>query len=127
MHIHSTFALLEVVGSTMETPLKEVVTTLPKMAVNGAGAVHSYPTPAGVNVTMTAEQSRPVDIEEVIIHHINHPKGKRGLSTDLHVLACKISLQTRRNSLEQSGSSSLTVVVNFNTMIFFHCSFRTQV
>ena len=129
-------ALLKVVGGTirdgisMETPLKEVVTTLPKMAINEAGAVHSYPTPAGVNVTMTAEQSRPVDIEEAIIHHINHPTGKRGLSTDLHVARMynlTISLQTRRNSSERSGSSSLTVVVNFNTMIFFHYSFRTQV
>ena len=83
-------ALLKVVGSTirggisMEAYLREVVTTLPKMAVK-AGVVHSYPTPAGVNVTMRAEQSRPVDIEEVIIHHINHPTGKRGLSTYLHV------------------------------------------
>ena len=33
---------------------------------------------------MRAEQNRPVDIE-VIIHHINHPTGKRGWSTDLHV------------------------------------------
>ena len=41
---------------------------------------------------MRAEQSRPVDIEEVII---NPPTGKRGLSTDLHV-ACMYNLPSNK-------------------------------
>ena len=80
-------AMLRVVGGTirdggvsMTTSLDEVVSSFPKMPIHasdGAGAVHPDPTPACVNVTMdTIQQSRPVSIEEELIHHINHSSGK---------------------------------------------------
>ena len=81
-------ALLKVVGGTirggnvaMATSLDKVVGSFPKMAINvpgdGAGAVHSDPIPAGVNVTKdTSQQSRSVSIENELIDHINHSTGK---------------------------------------------------
>ena len=66
---------------SMATSLDKVVGSYPKMAINvpgdGAGAVHSDPIPAGVNVTKdTSQQSRSVSIENELIDHINHSTGK---------------------------------------------------
>ena len=84
-------ALLKVIGGfvTSGSMLKaismdEVVRMLPKMPTNapsdGAGA---NPTPAHFHDTMdTTKQSRAAAIEEMI-HHINHPSGRKGLRTDL--------------------------------------------
>ena len=79
-------ALLKVVGGTirggsvsMTTPLDMVVSSYPRMTIRVSSdeAVHSDPTPAGMNVTMdTSQQSRTVSVEEELIHHINHSSGK---------------------------------------------------
>ena len=87
-------ALMSVIGGTikggvsMAPSLADVVSTLPKMAISvpsdGAGVSHSDPIPADVNTTMdTNQQSRTADIEDELIHHINHSSGKRWLLFDL--------------------------------------------
>ena len=82
-------ALMSVIGGTikcgvsMAPSLADVVSTLPKMAIDPSnvasdGAVG--PTPAGVNITKDTtqpEQSRTVDIEDELVHHINQSSGKR--------------------------------------------------
>ena len=84
-------ALMSVIGGTikggvsMEPSLADVVSTLPKMAISvpsdGAGVSHSDPIPADVNTTMdTTQQSRTVEIEKELIHHINNSSGKRWLN-----------------------------------------------
>ena len=76
-------ALMSVIGETikggvsMAPSLADVVSTLPKMAISvpsdGAGVSHSDPIPADVNTTMdTNQQSRAIDIEDELIHHINN-------------------------------------------------------
>ena len=81
-------ALMSVIGGTikggvfMAPSLADVVSTLPKMAIDPSnvpsdGAVS--PTPAGVNIpkdTTQPEQSRTADIEDELVHHINQSSGK---------------------------------------------------
>ena len=81
-------ALMSVIGGTikggvsMAPSLADVVSTLPKMAIDPSnvpsdGAVG--PTPAGVNITKDTtqpEQSRTADIEDELVHHINQSSGK---------------------------------------------------
>ena len=81
-------ALLRIIGGTikggvsMAPSLVDVVSTLPKMAIDPSnvpsdGAVG--PTPAGMNITKDTtqpEQSRTADIEDELVHHINQSSGK---------------------------------------------------
>ena len=72
----------------MAPSLADVVSTLPKMAISvpsdGAGVSHFNPILADVNTTKdTTKQSRTVDIEDELIHHINHSSGKRWSIFDL--------------------------------------------
>ena len=78
-------ALISVIGGShvsMAPSLADVVSTLPKMAINvpsdGAGVNNSDPIPADVNTMKgTTQQSRTVDIEDELIQHINHSSSKR--------------------------------------------------
>ena len=83
-------ALMSVIGGTikggvsMAPSLADVVSTLPKMAIDPSnvpsdGAVGPTPGPAGVNITKDTtqpEQSRTADIEDELVHHINQSSGK---------------------------------------------------
>ena len=73
-------ALMSVIGGTikggvsMTKSLADVVSTLPKMAIDPSNV-----TPAGVNITKGTtqpEQSRTADIEDELVHHINQSSGK---------------------------------------------------
>ena len=69
-------ALMNVIGGTikggvsMAPSLADVVSTLPKMAIDPSN---------GVNITKDTtqpEQSRTADIEDELVHHINQSSGK---------------------------------------------------
>ena len=91
-------ALMSVIGGiikggiSMAPSLADVVSTLPKMAIDPSnvpsdGAVG--PTPAGMNITKDTtqpEQSRTADIEDELVHHINPSSGKS--SRPCYLLSC---------------------------------------
>ena len=97
-------ALMSVIGGTikggvsMAPSLADVVSTLPKMAIDPSnvasdGAVG--PTPAGVNITKDTtqpEQSRTADIEDELVRHINQSSGKSSRPCYLLVLTLNLPL-----------------------------------
>ena len=97
-------ALMSVIGGIIKggvskaPSLADVVSTLPKMAIDPSnvpsdGAVG--PTPAGVNITKDTtqpEQSRTVDIENELVHHINQSSGKSSRPCYLLVLTLSLPL-----------------------------------
>ena len=107
-------ALISVIGGTikggvsMAPSLADVVSTLPKMAIDPsnipsdgavgptpAGPTPVGPTPAGVNITKDTtqpEQSRTADIEDELVHHINQSSGKSSRPCYLLVLTLNLPL-----------------------------------
>ena len=107
-------ALMSVIGGTikggvsMAPSLADVVSTLPKMAIDPsnipsdgaagptpAGPTPVGPTPAGVNITKDTtqpEQSRAADIEDELVHHINQSSGKSSRSCYLLVFTLNLPL-----------------------------------
>ena len=85
-------------GVSMAPSLADVVSTLPKMAIDpynvpSDGAVG--PTPVGVNITKDTtqpEQSRTVDIEDELVHHINQSSGMSSRPCYLLVLTLNLPL-----------------------------------
>ena len=77
-------ALMSVIGGTikdgvsMAPSLADVVSTLPKMAIDPSN-VSSDGAVGDVNITKDTtqpEQSRTADIEDELVHHINQSSGK---------------------------------------------------